>query len=78
MPENTGSHDVENNTNNDKNLKRTAQKRMFENAYIGGYKWYWEHKAAVYLGRRYVHIIMYIEIKILFGLTKYEKVGRPN
>jgi hypothetical protein len=38
MPENTGSHDVENNTNNDKNLKRTAQKRMFENAYIGGYK----------------------------------------
>lgn len=36
MPENTESHDVENNTNNDKNLKRTAQKRMLENAYIGG------------------------------------------
>ncbi|MGH9952922.1 MAG: PAC2 family protein, partial [Nitrososphaeraceae archaeon] len=36
MPENTESHDVENNTNNDKDLKRIAQKRMFENAYIGG------------------------------------------
>jgi uncharacterized protein len=36
MPENTESHDIENNTNNDKDLKRTAQKRMFENAYIGG------------------------------------------
>src|SRR5919106_912810 len=36
MPENTESHDVENNTNNDKILKRTIQKRMLENAYIGG------------------------------------------
>jgi hypothetical protein len=27
--------------------------------------------------RHYVSIIMYVGIKILFGVIKYEKVGRP-
>jgi hypothetical protein len=29
------------------------------------------------LRRHYVFIIIYVEIKILFGIIKYEKVGRP-